>query len=234
MTGLEKWQTATTQNIAAAGVSGYKKTDTSFSAQAQGGIRTGDFAGLLRTQTVSAQNSISFTQGQLTQTDNPLSVAIDGEGFFELERPDGSIIYSRDGLFSLSENGELMDRNGYRVLPTAGTIRFNPEDGPVSIGPEGMISQGDTAVAKLSVVRIANKENLARVTGGFAEVDGTDVGRETVETPRLLQGYYEASNVNPIEEMINLIQVSRAYQTNSKIVQSFDQLQGKVNQNLAV
>jgi flagellar basal body rod protein FlgG len=152
-----------------------------------------------------------------------LDVAIDGDGFFEVQRPDGSHAYTRAGQFQVNAERTIVTHDGMPVLTEAGTpIVLQPEGGPLAISTDGALSQGDTQLGRINVVRFADNSKLIPTDSGmFAAGDGVDPMK--VERPSVLQGYIEASNVTPLHEMISLVQIARAYEANQKIITSRDQ-----------
>ena len=167
------------------------------------------------------------SQGAPEITQRPLDLAIDGDGFFQVERPDGTLGYTRDGGFTLSDTGTLVNTSGYLVLPGI-TI---PEDATsVSVSANGVVSitaagtSHPIEVGKLELVRFLNPSGLISVgenlfaetyaSGqplvGYAQEDGFG---------RILQGTLESSNVEIVQEMTDMIAAQRAYEINSKAVQ---------------
>jgi len=235
MTGLEKWQDAVSQNIASTNVSGYKKVETVFNSEAVGNMSSQDFATELQVQLVGSQNKTSFTQGMLTQTGDPLSVAIDGEGFYQVQQNDGTTLFTRNSNFKIDNTSRLVNFNGDPILDdSGGEISFGNNTGEMNVSRDGLITIDGIEVSRIGVFSVPDTTQLMRAEGGFVAAPDTDVGAVAMDEPSVLQGYAEQSNVNPIAEMVNLIQVNRAYEANSKVVKTLDQIMGKVNQNLAI
>lgn len=179
-----------------------------------------------------------FTQGTLQQTGNTLDVAINGDGFFQIQMPDGTTAYTRDGSFKLSSQGQIVTNEGYTVQPGI-TIPQNAVT--VSIGGDGTVTAmlpGQTAPTNLGQMQVAHFINPAGLDprGGnlFAESEAS--GTPTVTNPgldatgTLSQGFVEASNVNVVEELITMIQTQRAYELNSKAIQTSDQMLQRLGQ----
>ncbi len=171
-----------------------------------------------------------FSSGNLDQTGNPLDVAIEGEGFFSVETAAG-LAYTRDGRFSLDAAGRLTTRSGDPVLGGGGPISLDPAGGKISVARDGSISQDGVADATLDVV--------AFDTPGALEKMGGNLWRATDETPRAPQslriagGFIEASNVNAVSEITQMIEISRAYQSVSKMISDSDQLRATSIEKLA-
>jgi flagellar basal-body rod protein FlgG len=173
-----------------------------------------------------------YTQGNLQQTGNSKDVAINGQGFFQVLMPDGTNAYTRDGSFQTNAQGQLVTSSGYQVLPAI-TIPQNAtsltigSDGAVSITTAG--TSTSQQIGSLQVVTFINPTGLdAKGENLFAETSSS--GAPNVTTPgqngagSLNQGYVEASNVNVVQELVNMIQTQRAYEINSKAVTTSDQM----------
>jgi flagellar basal-body rod protein FlgF len=173
---------------------------------------------------VGSQPAINLSQGQVIASDSPLDVAIDGAGFFQIQQPDGSHLYTRNGQFHINSDNQLVNQSNLPVLGDTGPIQLIPGGGEISIDISGRIFQGTTPVATLKVTEFQNPGNLELHAGGFMIKPGENAGPQDVENPRVLQGYYEASNVNPVTEMVKLIAVSRAYEANQKVIQNQDRM----------
>ncbi len=176
-----------------------------------------------------AATSKVFTQGQLTNTGEKLDIAIQGEGFFEVQRPDGTIGYTRDGSFKLNAQGQVVTVDGMPILSGMQTI---PAGSNVSISEDGQVTvQGSSGTTnfRLTLTRFANPAGLRSMGGNLYEETGASGTPETGNPGengfgRTIQGYIEASNVNIVEEMVALIVAQRAYEINSKSVQSSDEM----------
>lgn len=177
-----------------------------------------------------------FTQGQLTSTGEKLDVAIQGDGFFEVQRPDGTIGYTRDGSFKLNANGQVVTADGLPILSGFQPIAAGATS--VSIAETGDVtvqSASGSQSFKLQLTRFANPAGLRSMGGNLYEEtpsSGTpesgNPGEQGYGT--ILQGYIENSNVNIVEEMVNLIIAQRAYEINSKSVQTSDEMLQNVAQ----
>lgn len=166
---------------------------------------------------------VDFAEGALQETGNPLDVAIQGNGLFRVNTPNGDR-YTRDGRFLRDANNNLVTVDGFYVLDDAGQHIQLP-DGDVSVAPDGTISVNGQNVAKLGIGVFANPETELQHTEGNlftgpAASTGTDV-------PRVVQGYLESSNANPSQLMTQLVEVARSYEAAQKLVQNHDELLGK-------
>lgn len=179
----------------------------------------------------------NFMQGSLSQTGNPLNLAIGGDGFFRIELPDGSIGYSRDGNFSRDSSGMLVNNSG---LPLVAQIEIPQEAKAVKISQDGTVTAlmgGNNREVDLGQIQLARFSN----PGGL-DAEGNNLYRETkasgmpfVDHPgaegfgSVRQGFLEDSNVDVVNEMVQLIQAQRAYETNSKMVQSAEDMMSVTN-----
>ncbi len=177
-----------------------------------------------------AATSKVFTQGQLTNTGEKLDVAVQGDGFFEVQRPDGTTGYTRDGSFKLNAQGQVVNVDGLPVL--SGFQPIPPGANSISISEDGQVtvqtSTGSQSFA-ITLTRFANPAGLRSLGGNLYEetpASGTPEAGKPGEQGfgRVIQGYVEASNVNIVEEMVNLIVAQRAYEINSKSVQTSDEM----------
>jgi flagellar basal-body rod protein FlgG len=235
-------------NLANANTSGYKMRRAQFqdliyqslvqpgaSAGQQTVVPTGLQLGL---GTRAASNEIIFTQGNFSQTDNPLDVVIQGNGFFQVRRPTGETAYTRSGAFHIDKEGNLVTSDGDAVEPQI-TIPSGAQS--ITIAPDGTVSYllaGQTAAQRAGQIQLAGFQNPAGLNSiGRTLYLPTDAsGEPVVANPggqeglgTLLQGYQEQSNVSIVEEFINLIVAQRAYEANSKVVKAADDMYQQVN-----
>jgi flagellar basal-body rod protein FlgG len=178
------------------------------------------------------------TQGNLQQTGDSKDLAINGRGFFQVEMADGSTAYTRDGSFQLNENGEMVTSNGYKLtggitIPDNALSLSVSEDGIVSVTQPGTPQAAQ--VGQLNVALFINPAGLQSIGQNlYLETDASGAPTET--TPglngggTLSQSFVETSNVNVVEEMVSMIQTQRAYEINSKAVDSSDQMLQRLTQ----
>jgi flagellar basal-body rod protein FlgG len=177
-----------------------------------------------------AATSKVFTQGQLVNSGEKFDIAIQGDGFFEIQRPDGTKGYTRDGSFKLNAQGQIVTVDGLPVL--GGFQPIPPGTTGVAVSEDGQVTvQGanGTQTFSLTLARFANPAGLRSLGGNLYEetaASGTaEVGKPGEQGfGRMIQGYVEASNVNIVEEMVNLITAQRAYEINSKSIQTSDEM----------
>ncbi len=179
-----------------------------------------------------------FTQGNLQQTSNDKDVAINGDGFFQVLLPDGTTAYTRDGSFQTDSQGQLVTSSGYPVQPAI-TIPANAQT--LSVGRDGTVSitqPGSASAVQVGTLQLATFINSAGLLskGENLYVETAASGTPNTNTPGsngagvLSQGYVETSNVNVVEEMVNMIQTQRAYEINSKAISTSDQMLEKLSQ----
>jgi len=181
-----------------------------------------------------------FTQGNLVQTNNQLDMAVQGRGFFEILMPDGSQAYTRDGSFQINDQGIMVTSGGYQLQPAI-TI---PENAlTVSIGSDGTVSvqlPGTSASTQIGTVQLVDFINPAglQAMGENRYLESGSSGAPSPGNPGLnglgtvVQGHVESSNVNVVEELVNMIETQRAYEMNSRAISTADQMLQYVSNNL--
>ncbi|MFG1392455.1 flagellar basal-body rod protein FlgG [Xanthobacter agilis] len=245
-TGMSAQQTnveVIANNIANISTTGFKRaraefTDLLYQAERARGVPNQDGAEPvpegalvgLGVRTIGIRNL--HIQGELSQTSNPLDVAINGHGWFEITSPNGETLYTRAGSFNRSSTGQLVTADGYTVNP-AMTLPTNASN--IVINSSGQVyaqlsdQTASQLIGQLQLATFANDagleplgDNLYRETSASGQpVEGVagDVGFGSIE-----QGYLESSNVDPVKEITNLIQAQRAYEMNSKVIQAADEM----------
>ena len=173
-----------------------------------------------------------FLQGDFSQTQNPLDIAIQGKGFFQITQPDGTTAFTRAGSFKLDNTGRMVTADGLAMQPAI-TIPNNALS--ISIGPQGSVAvtqPGSPAPTVLGNIQLASFQNPAGLQSiGFNLFTQSDAsGQPQIGNPQAIdlgstqQGFLELSNVSVVEEMVNLISAQRAYEVNSKTVQTADEM----------
>ena len=252
-TGLDAQQTkmaVIANNLANVGTTGFKRgraifedllyqnvrqvgSQTSQQTLLPSGLQIGTGARVVATERL-------FTQGNLTQTDNQLDVAISGRGFFEILLPDGSQAFTRDGSFQINDQGIMVTSAGYQLQPPVNI----PQDAlSVSIAPDGTVSvlqPGSPQVTQVGAIQLtdfinptglqARGENLYLQSGASGPPQPGNPGLNGLGV--LNQGYVESSNVNVVEELVNMIETQRAYEMNSRAIATADQMLQYVSNNL--
>lgn len=182
------------------------------------------------------ENYTDFVQGSFRQTDQNTDVAFGGKGFFAVQTPIGER-YTRDGNFIIGKEGILETKDGYPVLGEKGFIRV--ENDKFTVNEDGIISsQKDSEVIdRFKVVRFDNERYLKKMGSNLYssnDISGQAHIAEGSERPRFLQGYMETSNVNVVNEMVQMIEVNRAYEANQKTITSEDSMMGTLWTKTAV
>ncbi len=251
-TGLDAQQTrmaVTANNLANVNTTGFKRSraefqdllyqdmgqpgaQTSQQTQSPSGFMLGTGVRVVGTEKL-------FTQGNLEQTGNPLDVAVQGRGFFQVLMPDGSVAYTRDGSFHLDNTGQIVTAQGYPLQPA---IQLPANAQSVTIGSDGTVSAqvpgqaAPTQVGSLQTVDFVNPSGL-QPTGDNLYAQTAASGTPQAGTPglnglgTLAQGSLETSNVNVVEELVNMIEVQRAYEMNSKAISATSSMLQYVTQN---
>ena len=181
------------------------------------------YAGLLGLGSQNAPDVTDFTQGAMQMTGNMFDVAIEGDGFFRIETPDGEL-YTRDGRFLRDAENKLVTVDGYYVLDENGSQITLPA-GDITIDQNGAVSAGGNRLAALGIAFFEDPAAVLTPDKGnlfAAAAAPTDEG-----SVRLLQGYLEGSNVNPTQLMTQLVEVARSYEAAQKMVQNQDELLGR-------
>jgi len=252
-TGLEAQQTRmaiTSNNLANVNTTGFKRSRAVFEdllyqnngqagaqssedTQLNSGLMVGTGVRIVATEKI-------FNQGNLVQTGNSLDMAIQGRGFFQVLTPEGSLAYTRDGTFQVNADGEIVTAKGFTLDPGI-TI---PEDAQsITISGDGIVSAlqpGNSTVTELGTIQIADfvnpaglqpiGQNLFLETGSSGSPQTGTPGLDGIGT--LSQGSLETSNVNTVEELVNMIETQRAYEMNSKAIATAEQMLEFANNTL--
>jgi len=252
-TGLDAQQTrmaVVSNNLANVNTTGFKKSRAVFEDLLYQNVRQ---VGAATSQDTQAPSGMSlgtgvrvvatektYTQGNLSQTGNSLDLAVNGRGFFQILLPDGTLAYTRAGDFQLSSQGQLVTANGYVVQPG---ISIPQGAQSITIGADGVVSvqlagqSTPTQVGTLQLVDFVNPaglqprgENLLVETAASGTAQAGTPGQSGLGT--LEQGAVESSNVNVVEEMVNMIETQRAYEMNTKAIQTTDQMLQYLSNNV--
>ena len=250
-TGLDAQQTqldVVANNLANVGTTGFKRSravfeDLMYQNLRQSGGQTSDQTRLpsglqLGTGVRVVATERIHTQGNSTKTENQKDVMISGDGFFQVLMPDGTAAYTRDGSFQTDQNGQLVTASGYPVQPA---ITLPPNATGMTIGRDGTVSvvqAGSAASVQIGQIQVATFLNAtglqAKGENLYVETDASGGASQTAPGQNgagtLAQGYVESSNVNVVEELVNMIQTQRAYEINSKVVKTSDEMLARLSQ----
>jgi flagellar basal-body rod protein FlgG len=250
-TGMDAQQTqldVISNNLANVGTNGYKRqvaqfedllyqnlrqagANSSQQTQLPTGLQLGTGVQLVSTPRI-------FTQGNLQQTGSQFDMAVNGNGFFQVQMPDGTTAYTRDGTFHVDSAGQLVTSSGFALTPA---VTIPPTAQSVTIGADGTVSitlPGQSAAQNVGAIQLAGFINPAGLESKgqnlFAETAAS--GTPSANSPgtnglgTLQQGYVETSNVNVVEELVSMIQTQRAYELNSKAISTSDQMLQRLSQ----
>jgi flagellar basal body rod protein FlgG len=213
-----KKQEVVANNIANAGTAGYKK-DVMFSrelSQAERKItpRTNDWQ-----TTLDSRIKIDYGLGVFDKTDNPLDLAIEGDGFFALQAGDGTTALTRSGAFVVDADGFLSMSGGYRLVGDGGPIQVG--SGKLSVGQNGEVQVNGLSAGRVAVKTVADVTTLERLGGSLF---GVPEGQELIDPLQatIRQGYRETSNVDVIQEMVDMMVAFRTYESNARALQTQD------------
>jgi len=250
-TGMEAQQTQLdhiSHNLANVSTNGYKRSHAQFEDLIYQNLRQ---SGAPQTEQTNLPTGLqvglgvrpvatsrTHSQGALQQSDNSLDIAVVGDGFFQIQRADGTTSYTRDGSFKLDATGQIVTNNGETLLPG---ITVPPNARQISVGSDGTVSivtPGNPAPQTLGQIQLATfinpnglnplGQNLYNETASSGAPQVGAPGSNALGT--LKQGFTEASNVNVVEELVQMIQTQRAYELNSKAVQTSDQMLQRLSQ----
>tara|TARA_R110002020_G_scaffold92746_1_gene224203 strand:- start:330 stop:1082 length:753 start_codon:yes stop_codon:yes gene_type:complete len=230
LSALERWQDVVTQNLTSSQVTGYMRRTVQMGGMEGGetfveGATPGSQGDGLKGYFPEARFAIAFNPGENHPTRRKLDLAIAGPGFFNLQMPDdGPIAYTRAGQFSINKERMLVSSQGFEVLSADGNpIQLLPQGGEPEILPDGSIKQGGAIVGKVGITQPEFPSRMVPLTIDLFTADDS-AGMKEVEEPDVQQGYLEGSNVKPLREMVDLVNISRAYEANNKLIQTRDQL----------
>lgn len=250
-TGLDAQQTqldAISHNLANVGTNGFKRQHASFEDllyqnMRQAGAQTSQQNTLptglqLGTGVKVVSTTRNYSQGSMNQTQNPFDLAIDGQGHFAVQLPDGQVGYTRDGAFRIDSQGQVVTKSGLPLVPA---VTIPPNQSTVTIATDGVItvkssnSSSPVQVGQLQITNFVNPpgleprgQNVFVETGSSGPPNTGNPGTNGLGS--LQQGFLETSNVNVVEELVSMIQAQRAYEINSKAIQTSDQMLGRLSQ----
>lgn len=247
--GMEAQQTSIdniANNLSNANTTGYKRSRVVFQdllyenvqASAEGETDGAEPAELqIGSGATSVATVRNFSQGSFSKTGNSLDLAINGDGFFQVQRPDGSLAYTRDGTFTLSSEGNIVTQTGLQVQPN---LNVPPNAVEISVNQEGVVKarlQGESEMVELGQLELARFSNSGglRPTGGNLYEQTEASGEPFIGTPgrdglgTVRQGFLEKGNVKVVQEMTSLIQAQRTYELNSRMVTTSDEMMQTAN-----
>lgn len=242
LTAQQRYVEIISNNLANVNTTGYKKVRPEFqdllyeTLQPAGGNRRADVEPMNEVQIGSGTELVAtskmFTQGDVTQTSNSLDMAINGEGFFMIRKGDNSIAYTRDGSFKVDKNSRIVNAQGFQLEPG---ITVPSDAVSVNISREGVVSavmqdgKEEQTLGQIELARFVNQGGLKSVGDNLFEETAAS-GKAILEQPgtnntgEIIQSHLESSNVDIVQEMVNMIVAQRAYEMNSKSVKTADDI----------
>jgi flagellar basal body rod protein FlgG len=234
LTAFERWQETIAQNLASVAVPGYRKSETNFTGVVADvmKLKKGDKVTQIQDGIMpDAKRTLNVTPGSYTYTGVDTNFAINGPGFFRVRKPDGTIGYTRNGNFRLNNEYLLSTQDGFTVEGENGPITFRQEGGKVFINSDGLIIQDKQQIGKMAVFDFAKPGELHRIGDGLM-APAPDNQATPQERISVLHMSVENSNVRPMEEMINMISLGRAYDCAKKVIDTSDDNSAKAIQYL--
>ena len=237
-------------NLANIGTTGYKRDRVNFAtlsyqdervAGQQSSNETAYATGLNLGTGVSVQSTTAITtQGTLNTTGNSLDLALDGEGYFQVQLPGGKLAYTRAGNFSRSADGQLVTAQGYALQPA---IQVPEDAASITVANDGTVSvttaasAAPTEIGQITIASFANPAGLQALGDNFLAETGASGAAQIGAAGdgvrgQIRQGMLETSNVNVVEELVDMIECQRAYEINSKMISAVDEMLRNANQTL--
>lgn len=214
---MDRWQETIAENLAATSAPGFKKKEFSYAA-IESAMKTNGATG----------PGTNFAPGEIRITNVKTDVAIDGKAFFEVQMPDGSLAYTRDGEFHVDAQGQMVTKQGFKVMSDGGPVVLDLNNyTELSISASGEVSQGIDLKGRLRLVEFGNTSALKRINGSyFAATDPAANPAPSAESS-VRQGALESANLSAATEMSNLITVMRIFEANQRMAQIQDERIGR-------
>lgn len=217
LNAMDRWQETIADNLAATSAPGFKKKEFSYAA-IESALKTNGATG----------PGTNFAPGEIRITNVKTDIAIDGKGFFEVQMPDGSLAYTRDGEFHVDAQGQMVTKQGFKVMSDGGPVVLDLNNHTeLSISASGEVSQGIDLKGRLRLVEFGNPNALKRLNGSyFAATDPAANPAPSTESS-LRQGALESANLSAATEMSNLMTVMRIFEANQRMAQIQDERIGR-------
>ena len=221
LSGLKQEFNTIAHNLANIETVGYKRTCNAFSRalEASGAGSQAEVGEPPGGEGVNIESELDFTQGSIIETGQPLDFALAGKGFFVVETPEGAL-YTRNGMFRLNQNGQIVDTAGRIVAGESGpiTVPSNVGLSQISVSNDGSISADGAVIGKFRLVDFAEKENELRQAGINCFEAPADAKPEAATSLSVKQGFKESSNVQMMEELVDMMMVARLYEANMQFI----------------
>jgi flagellar basal body rod protein FlgG len=229
MNANSRWQEVIAENLAGSSIPGSRKKDVSFSA-VSAGMAPG-LAGLNGSGYVmpTSTATVNFQQGTLRPTGLATDMAIEGPGFFEVQLPDGTHGFTRDGELQLNAQGQLVTKQGYLVLGDSGPLQLDPANSsPISVAATGEVSQGGGLKGRIRLVEFGQPGQLTPIGAGCFLATNPGLQPIAAQSSQVRQNFLESANTSPTTEMASLITAMRMFEANQKVMQMQDERMGRV------
>jgi flagellar basal body rod protein FlgG len=224
---LDRWQETISENLASASVPGFKKQEVSFEAVQAGRHQVTAAPGSAASEAVwmqTARTGTNFQSGEFRTTHLKTDLAIDGKGFFEVQLPNGSSAFTRDGEFHLSSTGQLVTKEGFTVMGDGGPIQLDLNNyTEMSISATGEVSQGIDLKGRLRLTEFSKPQALTRVSGSYFLATSPEAGPGPAAGSTVRQGVLESANTSVVREMANLMVAMRTFEANQRMAQMHDE-----------
>lgn len=233
MNANSRWQEAIAQNLAGSSIPGSRKQDISFSAVTAGmapglaGLNNGGYV------MPASHSTVNLQPGLLRPTGLPTDLAIEGLGFFEVQLPNGSHAFTRDGELQLNAQGQLVTKQGYLVMSDGGPLQLDPANSsPISVAATGEVSQGGAVKGRIRLVEFTQPGRLNPIGGGCFLATDPQAQAIAAQSSLLRQGSLESANTSPTTEMASLITAMRMFEANQKVMLMQDDRMGRLINDL--
>jgi len=219
-----------THNLANANTPGYKKDIISFETVLGSAASASTDEGVIETAPIFQERfAVDYSPGPVKLTGNTFDIALDGEGFFVVNTPDGKA-YTRQGNFHLDASGKVVTADGYEVLGQGGPITIKGSS--VTFDSEGKIFVEGQQIGSLQLMDFPKPYELRKTGNGLLVPKDPDLSPSRATKTVVKQGNLEGSNVNPIEEMVRMIEISRSAESSQKVIQNYDMITGRAVNDL--
>ena len=233
MNASARWQEVISENLVSSQIPGFKKQNLSFSA-VQAGCQAASPSSAQRYTMPLATTTTNIQAGELRATGVPSDLALDGPGLFEVQMPDGRKGYTRNGGFQVSAQGQLVTSRGLPFMGETGPLQLDPSNpGPISVAPTGEVSQGGVLKGRLKISEFTDPGALVSTGSGlFIAADPAVLPRAATATT-VRQGFAENANTSSMTEMVDLINASRHFEANQKVITAADDRMSRLINDVA-
>jgi flagellar basal body rod protein FlgG len=229
MNANARWQEVIAENLAGSTIPGARKQDISFSAVSAGmapGLAGSNAGGFVVPR---SSTTVNFQPGTMRPSGLPTDLAIEGPGFLEVQLPNGSHAFTRDGELQFNAQRQLVTKQGYLVMSDSGPLQLDPSNpSPISVSGSGEVSQGGEVKGRIRLVEFSQPSQLKPIGAGCFLAPNPRMQPVPAQSSQLRQGFLEGSNSSPTTEMASLITAMRMFEANQKVMQMQDDRMGRV------